>query len=183
MFDSKKRKEVNLLPTSDFEKSLIGKTLLWALKAGRYIIIVTEFIVIIAFLSRFKLDRDLADLNESIQERQATVKSFSEIEDQVRFLQKKIKIIKELKTEQIQTLEALTNLSQITPSDIYLTSLSLTPETLDIEAVSLSDASLAIFLSALQKNEIFNQPNLTSLTKGGSKKPEIKFSLKAEIVK
>jgi hypothetical protein len=63
------KKEINLLPKEEFEKKPLGKFLVWALSIGRYIVIFTELIVILAFLSRFKLDRDLADLNQSVREK------------------------------------------------------------------------------------------------------------------
>jgi hypothetical protein len=68
------KQEINLLPREEFEKKPIGKFLTWALSIGRYIIIFTELIVILAFLSRFKLDRDLSDLNQSIREKQAVIR-------------------------------------------------------------------------------------------------------------
>lgn len=169
------------MPVSNFEKSLLGKTFSWAFTAGRYIVITTELIVIIAFFSRFKLDRDLADLHQSIEEKQTIIESFAKLEKQVRFLQERTKIIQALESDQMQAAKILEDLAQITPSDIYLNELSLTKEALSAGAVALSDASLANFLSNLQKSGKFEEINLTSLTTGGSKAPSVKFTFKAEI--
>ena len=62
------KKDINLLPREEFEQKTVGRFLIWALTVGRWIVIVTELIVITAFLSRFKLDRDLANLYEKIRE-------------------------------------------------------------------------------------------------------------------
>ena len=66
---------VNLLTQDDFSSSPIGKVFLWALSVGRYIVVITELIVILSFLSRFKLDRDLTDVNEAIEKQKAIILS------------------------------------------------------------------------------------------------------------
>ena len=63
---SAQNSRVNLLPPSEFEQSFWGRFLKWAVTTGRHIIIITELVVILAFLSRFKLDEDLRNLNEQI---------------------------------------------------------------------------------------------------------------------
>ena len=57
-----KKHEIELLPKEEWEKTSFGKFIKWTLNVGRYIVIATELIVILAFVSRFKLDRDLTDL-------------------------------------------------------------------------------------------------------------------------
>jgi len=54
--------KVNLLPKDNFEFSLVGKFLRWALTAGRVMVVLTEFVVILAFGSRFWLDKEMNDL-------------------------------------------------------------------------------------------------------------------------
>jgi len=61
------KKPINLLPPSEFEQSFWGKFLKWAVTAGRYVTILTELVVILAFLFRFKLDTEVADLGTRIE--------------------------------------------------------------------------------------------------------------------
>ena len=58
--------DVNLLEKDDFSESPIGRIVTWAITYGRYIMILTEIVVLLAFISRFSLDRKLTDLNEAI---------------------------------------------------------------------------------------------------------------------
>ncbi|MBI3385346.1 hypothetical protein HY030_04095, partial [Candidatus Gottesmanbacteria bacterium] len=81
---------INLMPTEDLERTPAGRFLKWALTVGRYIVIFTELIVLIAFLSRFWLDRTLSDLHESIKQKQAIVKSAKDLEDQARSVQNRL---------------------------------------------------------------------------------------------
>ena len=59
---------INLMPGR--ETSFGEKFLNWSLTFGRYIIIGTEIIVLVAFFSRFKLDRDFIDLHDQVKEKQ-----------------------------------------------------------------------------------------------------------------
>ena len=57
---------INLLPQDPFYETPIGRVMAWASTVGRYLVIFTEVVVIFSFASRFKLDRDLTDLNATI---------------------------------------------------------------------------------------------------------------------
>ena len=61
--------KINLLSKKDLEEKALGRFLKWSLSFGRYIIVGTEIIVLIAFFSRFKLDRQLTDLHEAINQK------------------------------------------------------------------------------------------------------------------
>ena len=64
---------INLLPKSDFEASFWGKFLKWGVSSGRYLVILTELVVIVAFLSRFKLDWDYAAVRDRINGKRAVL--------------------------------------------------------------------------------------------------------------
>ena len=102
---------VNLLPQDAFSKSSVGRVLNWSLSTGRYIVVFTEMIVILTFLSRFTLDRQLTDLNESILRKQAIVDSFGELESNIREIQAKTEFIRQLDSR-VQAIELLTFLSR-----------------------------------------------------------------------
>ena len=59
-----KKQQVNLLPEKGFTSTTTGRVLTWILSTFRIIVIVTEIIVMIAFLSRFWLDAQNTDLSE-----------------------------------------------------------------------------------------------------------------------
>lgn len=177
----KRKKTINLLPKSNFEKSIIGRIFLWSLQVGRYIFFITQLIVIAAFISRFALDKKLADLNESINEKQIIAGSMEETEKEINFLQQRLKIIKNLKNTQLHPAETLSTLSKSTPPDIYLTELSQDSQQINIKGSTLSDASLASFLSQLQKEELFKEITLSSLAVKGTESSEIDFFLTVDL--
>ena len=61
--------DIDLLKQKPIEERFLGRFLEWALSYGRYIIIGTQIIVLLAFFSRFKLDQELSDLHERIDEK------------------------------------------------------------------------------------------------------------------
>lgn len=173
---SARKNGINLLSESRFEKSAWGKFLKWALTFGRWVVIFTELVVILAFLSRFKLDRDLTDLYERIEQKQAIIESARSFEEEFRLLQKKIKIIKELEEGQLKSESLLLSLASLLPNDIYLENLSLEAGTLNLTAKALSENSLRRFLNQLISSEEFSQVSLGK-TEKITKEGVIKFSL------
>ena len=61
--------EINLLGQEDLKHTPQGRILNWALTYGRDIMIGTEIVVLLAFISRFSLDRKLTDLKEEISQK------------------------------------------------------------------------------------------------------------------
>src|SRR3989344_3425468 len=69
------RIDINLIGEGDFSRTPIGRIVTWATTYGRYIMILTEIIVLLAFISRFSLDRKLTDLKEEITQKQAIIET------------------------------------------------------------------------------------------------------------
>lgn len=180
---SRLKKTINLLPKDELEKTPIGKFLKWTLTFGRYIVIFTELIVILAFLARFKFDRDLANLHEEIERKQAIIISFENLENNVRFLQKQLEIIKKIETESLDPSLVLEELSKITPIDMAFNELTIQDESISIEGNSLSNVGLNTFLNGLKSNKLFSQINLESISSRGKKDPTIKFRLSVKLNK
>src|SRR5512144_1767398 len=89
-----KSKSINLLPQEEFENSVLGRILRWATGSFRVIVIITEMVVMGAFLSRFWLDAQNSDLNDSIQIKSAQISAQKDFENQFRQIQKKLDIYK-----------------------------------------------------------------------------------------
>lgn len=146
-------RKINLIPEDEFEKSIVGKSLKWALTAGKSIVIVTEFVVILAFLSRFKLDRDLNDLNEIIAQKVVVVDSFSATEEVMRKLQARAKVV--------QTVDGLTvnfnkrwgEIVATTPRDMVFESVDVSRDAILLKGVSGSESGFAALLSGLKRLE------------------------------
>ena len=172
---------IEFLPQEDWEKGSLGKILKWALTVGRYIVIFTELIVMLAFLSRFKFDRDLTDLNEEIEQKQAVVQSSAQFEEKFRLLQKQLLSIETLEKNRLQTNKVLTELASLTPIDVYLSNLNITEKEISLTATALSEGGLATFLNSLKKSTLFEKITLSQVSLGSQKTIGINFQLKSEL--
>lgn len=76
--------EVNLLSEDELSGGNQGKFIQWALTWGRRIVVLTELVVILAFLSRFWLDTTVANLADTIEQKRAVVLSLADFEQKYR---------------------------------------------------------------------------------------------------
>ncbi len=150
---------IEFIPQEEWERTSFGKFLKWLLNVGRWIVIITELIVIMAFLSRFKLDRDLTNLNEAVKQKQAIVNASSDFEKDFRFLQKRLSTIEGLEKNQLEADKILEIFSQVTPAGIQLSNFNLNGEKISLTAAADSETTFAVFLQNLKK-----EPRLTNLS-------------------
>jgi len=175
--------EINLLPGREFEKSQLGKFLKWALSVGRYIVIFTELIVILAFLARFKLDREISDLSDEIEQKKVIVTSASGLEEDYKKLQFKIGQAKEISLKQKNFRSLLTQVGVMTPVDAIIESVSVSGEDFNMKAQVFSDAGLATFIREFRGSEYFSNVVLGAITKGEEGSVGFRFSIKAKLTK
>lgn len=172
------KKEINLLPQEDWEKKPTGRLIKWALTVGRYIVVTTELIVIIAFISRFKLDRDLSDLYEEIEIKQARIRSSQQFEKEFRLTQKNLKVIKELTGMINDPSMALTNFARLVPLNVTLDNLEINKDKLAIEGMSLSESGIATLINNLKQSPYFTEIKIENI----SKEPEMEISFSLEVM-
>lgn len=133
--------KINLLPQDPFFESPIGRILNWASTVGRYIIILTEFLIVAVIAAKFKLDRDLTDLNAAINLRSNMIASFGDLEKNVRSAQERIEFLR--KQDSLSSVSgALNIIKRNLPREAVLSSLR-------IEDTSVRFTGRAFTLSAL----------------------------------
>jgi Tfp pilus assembly protein PilN len=177
------QKNINLLPKEEIERTPIGKFLQWALTFGRYIVIFTELIVIIAFIYRFKLDRDLNKVNNEIKQKTAIIESQQEFEHTVRVLQPRLSLVKEIEALTLIPSGLLNELAQIIPLDLVIFDLQANSKTIMFQGASLSKVGLATFIHGLQTSNSFTNISINSISTKGRDNPTLNFSLTANLTK
>ena len=173
---AKKEKGINLLPQNEFEASTLGRVLCWALSTFRFIVLATEMIVMGAFLSRFWLDAQNSDLNESITQKVGIITSYQDVEKQFNLAQKKLKIFSEISKQESKP-EMFKTISSLLPPDASLTSISLGFDSSQINGVSINERSIAQFITNLEAQEQFGNIELTQLASDKSNQSNIIFAI------
>jgi len=176
-----RKTKIEFLPQECWEKGAWGKILKWALTIGRHIVIFTEFVVILAFLSRFKLDRDLTDLGERIKQQQAIVSSWSSFEKEFRFLSKRLQTISELRENRLEADIVLEELASLIPKDVVVHNLDVSGGQLSLTAFALSDSGASSFLRSLRGSGMFKNISLSQLNLEPEKEIGVKFQIKGEL--
>ena len=158
-----KNKLINLLPKDEFETSVFGRILKWALSSFRVMVIITEIVVMSAFLSRFWLDARNSDLNEELEIGEVQVNAYEEVESEFRNIQKKLGIVKTLYNEPKST-KVLSDIASTLPPDIFLNSIIVNQKSLLIKASSFSESSIAQFVTNLEANKNFSDIVLSQIS-------------------
>lgn len=159
----KSKAQINLLPQEEFAGTTFGRTLKWAMSTFRIIVIVTEMVVMVAFLSRFWLDARNADLNDLIKQKSAVLLASAEFEKEFKGIQKKLKIFSSLSGDVGTASSTLGTITSLLPSDIFLVTYSFNSKSAQIKGVAQNEVSIAQFIVNLEKSESFEKVTLTNL--------------------
>jgi Tfp pilus assembly protein PilN len=174
----KNKNQINLLAQDEFEGSTMGRILLWALSTFRIIVIATEMVVMIAFLSRFWLDARNVDLNDLIKQKQAVLAETSDFEKEFRGIQKKLKIFSALSTDERPITGYLTTISSYLPADTSLASYSYSGGTIQVKGKAISEAGIAQFIINLTDSGSFNTVEMINLDSSVQEASLLTFTLR-----
>ncbi|MEO8581486.1 MAG: PilN domain-containing protein [Patescibacteria group bacterium] len=171
---------INLAPKDPYLESFLGKITTWALSVGRYLVIFTELTVIISFLTRFQLDRQVTDLNSSIVKQQRIIESYGDLEQNVRDVQKKILDYNQLKVGKPMK-EIFEQLTAITPEEIKYQELDINSQKIIIHAHANSRQALDRFILNIQASNYFLNPVSDNISNKDSRTQGYDFQISAQI--
>jgi len=143
-----KNKSINLLPSEEFNASTTGRILRWATGTFRLIVIVTEMVVMMAFLSRFWLDAQNSTLNNAIKLKSAQISAQASLEKQFRGIQSKLETFNQLSQDQ-KTSDLIGKITNKVPGSVTLSGITAGEGTINIRGTSFSDYDTMQFVASL----------------------------------
>jgi Tfp pilus assembly protein PilN len=163
---------LNLLYPQGSEKKFYVNFLHWLVTYGRFIIIVVELVVLVAFGLRFSYDAQLADLKDKIKKQSELLENYIVDEPRIIQLQKKLEFIKKSQASNPNWTLVFTELGNEMPPTVKITSLSIdqdakaaTPNIqFRIAAQTASINDLGFFLKNLRGNKTFKEITLQNLS-------------------
>ncbi len=178
----KQKNKINLLPQKGLSSTVAGRILFWVLSTFRVIVIVTELMVMVAFLSRFWLDAENTDLNEEIAQKQAVIVASLGFENKFKDTQARLKIFSELATQEELISNSLDVISSSLPPDVFLKSLSFLGDNVTIESVSPNEKSIQQLIVNLDSTDMFKEVELAGINtnKDGSALLQFKIAAKTQ---
>lgn len=156
---------INLLEQTNSDQTVFTTLLNWAITYGRYILIATEAIVLLAFISRFSLDRKLVDLREEISQKKIILEANQNFEQEYKTLQNKLTLVKSLLDNQLDIYELLLKIEAIIPEDTYILEFSLSEKNIKFTAISGSPEGLSIVFQRLNQQQLFSSLELSNIRK------------------
>ncbi len=177
------KRSINLLPRDPFENSTLGVILEWALVFGKWSVIVTQLIVMGAFLWRFALDRNLTDLRKAIARDIAVIKSYEQVERDYILTQKQLTQAKSAMSSQDSVIKTIADIERITPSEVWYDRISFTPTTLSMTAYAASLPAFGQFLSLVQTDPLFGGVKIGKLESSTTKGAQMQFDIAMEFKK
>lgn len=170
-----------LKPQSNPEKLLV-KLLRWLLSSGRFIFVLVEAVVLVAFFTRFKLDGDLASRKETIEEQIPYIESLGPYEILIRQTQLKLSTIKAFNQNKPAYPGVLNKLTEHIPVAVKINSLSMEKAVnkigIRINAEAPRNNDLATFVNNLKQDQYFTDVTLVSV---GLEEELLKFTIDATV--
>lgn len=159
----KKSSQINLLPIKGFASSTTGRVLAWILSTFRIIVIITEILVMFAFLSRFWFDAQNADLDDEIKEKKYALEAAQSFEKQFLDIQKKLQLYADITKSQKDIANLMENTSSYLPADAFLSQIVFSEKGLDITGLTANENSIQQYIVNLQSLQQFDDVALASL--------------------
>ncbi len=141
---------INLLKKK--ENNTLDTFIHFAFTGGRFIVLLTETIALVAFLYRFTIDRQIIDTRDEIKANQTIVKQYEPLEIKYRNLQERLKHASQLAEEENSIPNQLTQIVRKKGDSLILTSIFVSKNIIRIEADTNSVSSLTNFVSILRND-------------------------------
>lgn len=173
----KNKSAINLLPQEEFDVSVVGRALKWAMGTFRIIVVVTEIIVMGAFLSRFWLDAQNSDLTAAIKIKSAQILAQAAIEKEFRDVQSKLNIAKQI-TPAVQSSQKVDAITSRLPPGVNLSSVTVAEDSAQVKGSSSSEFGIAQFVANLKADPSFKDVDLGQINSSESNLAQTVFIVK-----
>lgn len=154
---------INLIPAK--ETSLSERLVYFSLNYLRYIIVITQLVVIGVFFYRFQIDQRIIDLREAINQKKEIVQVVSPLLFQAEVINKQLMASKEIIAEQNLFTQKFNYLMSLFPSSLTLTKLEFAEEAVKMTGLSTDIRQLQSFYNLLKKEKKFETVSLESIKK------------------
>lgn len=158
--------KINLLPEKEI--SLIDKVMYFSLNYLRYIIVITQLVVIGVFFYRFQIDQRIIDLKESVDQKKEIVQIVLPLLQEASRIDQKSKEINIVLKKQQRFDGMIKYLLTIFPETITLTKLESTEDSLKITGNANDPKHLQAFYGLIKKENKFSNVQFSSIKKTDS---------------
>lgn len=153
--------QINLL--QEKEKDFSGKIIYFALHYLRYILVVTQIVVIAVFFYRFRIDQEVIDLRDELKQKEEIVQVSDPLLKEAAGVDVKTREIKSILLRQDSFQQMYAYFLSVFPSDMSISRLQIKEDSLEFEATTTQPAIIKIFLDKLRADKAFQKIELGSI--------------------
>ena len=157
--------KINLL--SKREMSFIDKTLYFFLNYLRYILVITQLIVIGVLFYRFRIDQNIIDLKDSLDQKREIVVAVKPLLNEAEKVNNQGIAIRKITREQQLHTDSINYLLSVFPEAIFLNSLSISDGQLRLKGTATNSRQLQLFYARLQTEKRFKSVALSNIQREG----------------
>lgn len=158
---------LNLLKPQNNPEKIPVKLIRWLLSSGRYIFVLVNAVVLIAFGARFKLDADLASKKEAIEQQIPYIESLKPYEILIRETQFKLSTIDTAKKNLVDWSTILQKIANQTPASVKIISINIKKGvgtvTVSITGQTQVSNDITRFVADLKGEDNFSKVSLASV--------------------
>lgn len=154
---------INLL--NEKEIPLLDRVFYFFLNYLRYIIVITQLVVIGVFFYRFRIDQSIVDLKESVDQKKEIIKVVLPLLKQASKIDQRMKETKKLLSTQKKFSNLISYLTGSFPETIFLVKLNILPGTMKLSGIAYAAKDLQAYYVFLKKDNKFTKIDLQNLKK------------------
>lgn len=154
---------INLMPVKEIPW---GERLVYfSLNYLRYIVVITQLVVIGVFFYRFQIDQRIIELKEAVEQKKEIIQVVLPLLSQAEIIDKKIAEGQKIIKEQDRFTQMINYLISVFPSSLTLTGLEVSGEGMKMTGIAIDSRQLQSFYNFLKKENKFKIISLESIKK------------------
>jgi len=157
--------KINLLPEK--ERDFLDKGIYFVLHYLRYVLVITQIVVISVFFYRFKIDQEIIDLKDELQQKQEIVAVSDPLIKQAEKVDLKTKQIREVLSNQTQFSESFTYFLNTFPLRLTIKRLDILGGIYKFDVTTTDPETIRSYLARLKKDKRFKDVTLGSIKRNG----------------
>lgn len=143
----------------------LDRVIYFALNYLRYILVITQIIVIGVFFYRFKVDQQIIDLQDSINQKKEILQVSQSLIKEAKLVAYKLKQSENIIGDQRLFTGQIDYLLSVFPEKFYLKKMSISLNGISIVGNTSDADSIRLFLTRLKKEAKFKTVNLVNIKK------------------
>jgi Tfp pilus assembly protein PilN len=147
--------KINLLQKKKI--SLLDKSVFFGLNYLRYIIVITQLVVIGVFFYRFQIDQSIIDLKEAVNQKKEIVQIVLPLLNEAAKIDKKTQVIEKTIIEQKNYSAMINYFIASFPETITLTNMEVKDQTIKVTGDAFNPQHLQAFYLFLKKDNRFKE--------------------------